>query len=873
MKANLFKIVAGAICFVMILCSCSKNQKKSNNMNYTDFLKFESLTENSIYGFSYPGISADYTDLYGKTLIDGMHFSEEKSLNSIVGVDLVYRDVFNRTATQFFVNMDLRSFCDVSGVAVSIVKLKNTSLPTNVEFYYSPDGYSYSYYGKGSKLKENSENGSIIYGFISKKSVRAKMVKVVISGEENDIICLDEIDVRGKKTDDVKLLSKDAEYNFTDALFPENVANIILDNGLTDIDFSKSLDKNKLTHFATVDPILTASDMHVTQVLDLKRICNISEVCVRLGDFKSKYASSPQGIDIYVSEDGKNYTQYGMAYEFQKTGTAEMPLVNYRISKPYTQKARYIRLNYLCQETIMPESIAVFGFDNEIKQQILDESDKTIKPYTNLAINKPVIVNGKSTKTLTDGIFGDYDKLVSGWDKFVLNKGDTIKLGLDLENEQVINGICLEMRNQTIYKPKIEISVSTDNKNFKSLGVVGYSKVVAGKQLFIAEFENINARYVNFEISDILQKVFISELCVYGERVCEPFVRGGWLSNPVDDFSKNNFYSYNKYTENDWETLFYNMRASGMDYAVFGNIANNKTKTTIYPNPSVAGYKYYGTGDKAYAAADQLEAMLSAADKAGMKIFMGSLINIDMLFENYYKLSVSERDVWMNDYINECNQLSKEVVSRYSHHKSFYGFYLSDETCDEWLNYGNGEGVTAARKRYFGQAEYLRTLAPNKRILIAPAIWYTIDSCTSGPQDFANNVLKLIEKKNGNYPVDIIAFQDCLGRAEVSNSMYAKYESSISAVANALRGSGIEIWNDIEVFDPKYVGSKDYAEIEDSLFTGMKYSNTSLVFDIVHYFSYQVANLSDLRYFETDYIMREYNKTFNNYHNSIFIKK
>lgn len=260
----------------MILCSCSKNQKKSNNMNYTDFLKFESLTENSIYGFSYPGISADYTDLYGKTLIDGMHFSEEKSLNSIVGVDLVYRDVFNRTATQFFVNMDLRSFCDVSGVAVSIVKLKNTSLPTNVEFYYSPDGYSYSYYGKGSKLKENSENGSIIYGFISKKSVRAKMVKVVISGEENDIICLDEIDVRGKKTDDVKLLSKDAEYNFTDALFPENVANIILDNGLTDIDFSKSLDKNKLTHFATVDPILTASDMHVTQVLDLKRICNIS---------------------------------------------------------------------------------------------------------------------------------------------------------------------------------------------------------------------------------------------------------------------------------------------------------------------------------------------------------------------------------------------------------------------------------------------------------------------------------------------------------------------------------------------------------------------------------------------------------------------
>ena len=40
-----------------------------------------------------------------------------------------------------------------------------------------------------------------------------------------------------------------------------------------------------------------------------------------------------------------------------------------------------------------------------------------------------------------------------------------------------------------------------------------------------------------------------------------------------------------------------------------------------------------------------------------------------MLFENYYKLSISERDVWMNDYINECNQLSKEVVSRYSHHK------------------------------------------------------------------------------------------------------------------------------------------------------------------------------------------------------------
>ena len=129
----------------------------------------------------------------------------------------------------------------------------------------------------------------------------------------------------------------------------------------------------------------------------------------------------------------------------------------------------------------------------------------------------------------------------------------------------------------------------------------------------------------------------------------------------------------------------------------------------------------------------------------------------------------------------------------YGSHPAFGGYYLSDETCDAWLNLTGG--VDAARYVYKNQSDHIRKIAPDAKIMIAPAIWRSGD-----PEKGADNLYRMImpETEGGRPVVDILAAQDCLGREQslaVSDEAYKSYLTYVEQWAKAVRRAGAEFWH------------------------------------------------------------------------------
>jgi|GEM_PF-2673035 len=768
---------------------------------YSAFLACDSVTQNSIYGFSLPGVSDDFPDEGGRVLTDGQYAASGTA--GMAGVTITSQESFQRMPSHFFMDMDLRGQYSIHGITASFVRHNSVSLPDKVEFYGSSDGYSYTYLGEGGKLYESGN--SLIYGVLCPVPHIVKAVKVVVFAPENATIGMDEIDVRGEALTEAVPL-----------------------------------------HGTMTEP--TAG----TQIIDLETIRHISEVAAQVSGNQI-----PHAFHLYTSEDGVTYKEFGTAYRFTAFWDKGLFQSIFRAGKPYTVAARYVKI--LSSETngLVADNVQVYSFLEEISQVLLPPSE-SISSYTNVAKGCTVSAGGIYRPKLTDGKHNVFNSTLM-WENLTPNLAGTVTLDIDLGTVYTeLCGLTIETQDSTDV-PWIEIQTSSDGQEYTSQGFITDSALTAEKRLYRAEFDAVPSQYVRLIIRQLTEAIQISEIEVYNGMPHRPLVRGGWLAMPVDDFS-GSFHTLNNYTENEWEALFYSMRRNGMDYAVLGNIANAATQKTWYPNPTAEGYSYAGTGHLGYAAEDQLESLLTAADKAGIKVFIGSHINIGVLFENYYQMSSVQRDIWMENHINEGNQIYRDVIARYSEHESFYGFYLADETCDYWLRWNNGQGVTEARKRYEGQSRLLRELAPDKKIMIAPAIWHTLDYNVT-PAEFAADMTALVQQGDNAKPiVDIVALQDCLGRQAVTSAMFSRYEESLDAVTEAIRNLDIEAWNDTEIFNPQFTGPQPFDNILHSLSLSMKQSNTSLVFDIVHYFDGRTGHLIEPRRFETDYIMREYGK-------------
>jgi hypothetical protein len=168
---------------------------------------------------------------------------------------------------------------------------------------------------------------------------------------------------------------------------------------------------------------------------------------------------------------------------------------------------------------------------------------------------------------------------------------------------------------------------------------------------------------------------------------------------------------------------------------------------------------------------DPLETVLSAADKYGVRFFIGG---------GFYGDWTDPNIIADPDAAKRRLQAIEEIASLYGHHRSFHGWYWPNEAninpyySDEFIGYVN----TCSR--------LARQLTPKARIMIAP---------------YGTRVAATDDRYVGqlaSLDVDIIAYQDEVGvRKSKTGETSAFFEGLKKAHDRAQRAA---IWADVEVF-------------------------------------------------------------------------
>ena len=252
-------------------------------------------------------------------------------------------------------------------------------------------------------------------------------------------------------------------------------------------------------------------------------------------------------------------------------------------------------------------------------------------------------------------------------------------------------------------------------------------------------------------------------------RMRKPF-GGTWFEfqhhSPVEGTYWNR--AMRAFTREQWQEKVREIASLGMEYLVL--------MCTSLPRMDGAE-SYYHTSlypfAEGFACFDPMEALLSAADEQGMKVFIscGFYGQWDRTQENISSKKVERRAF----------QSMEELLRLYGGHTSFYGWYYPDET--EILPYFD-EDFLRYVNRYSAFAD---SLDPFKKKLIAP---YGTNRLTADGR-FTRQLESLC--------VDYVAYQDEVGVRKASPSDTRRaFEALRKAHDQAGRSA---LWCDLEIFD------------------------------------------------------------------------
>lgn len=173
---------------------------------------------------------------------------------------------------------------------------------------------------------------------------------------------------------------------------------------------------------------------------------------------------------------------------------------------------------------------------------------------------------------------------------------------------------------------------------------------------------------------------------------------------------------------------------------------------------------------------DFIEAFLNEADKLNMNVFVG-LGRGDDLMLTWEGLDDAER---IQKQIDFGAKLADELWNNYSHHKSFYGWYIAHEADD----------LPRAGRYYNPVADILHSYAMDKPVLIAPSGTPIVDANTLNTAKY-----------------DIIAYQDAVGSGYMpyvntwnQENRIAMLHSCYSRYMKAHFGTNKHIWTDLEIW-------------------------------------------------------------------------
>ena len=219
------------------------------------------------------------------------------------------------------------------------------------------------------------------------------------------------------------------------------------------------------------------------------------------------------------------------------------------------------------------------------------------------------------------------------------------------------------------------------------------------------------------------------------------------------------------YTEAHCDAFMEDLASIGQKYLVLVcSFSGPRGRTCVYPSQVAENVVKLGCEDA-------LEAVFTAADHHGLKIFA----------TNDFYNSVELDDAFDEACISARNIILDELNTRYGHHESFYGWYLSKESylCpyfkEDFIRYVNES------------AAVMRRIKPEAKILIAP-----YGTRLARFDDTMVDQLKRLD-------CDIIAYQDCVGclanTIDESQAAFANLRKAHDAAGRAA------LWADVETFD------------------------------------------------------------------------
>ena len=218
-----------------------------------------------------------------------------------------------------------------------------------------------------------------------------------------------------------------------------------------------------------------------------------------------------------------------------------------------------------------------------------------------------------------------------------------------------------------------------------------------------------------------------------------------------------------KFTADDWREKVREAAVMGLDTLVLQQVASN-------------GKAFYHTTLRdmfPMACDDPIEAVLSAADEYGINFFMPN---------DWWDVESDwSRDIMASDTVKARMQSMAELTEKYAHHKSFYGWYYSNEL---YLK----DGIPEAFQSYVGQCvARAKELTPGKPSLIAP-----YGTGVVVPND---EYVRQMERTG----VDFIAYQDEIGCLRHTVDDLERIWSGLRAAHDKL--PQVKMWADIEIFE------------------------------------------------------------------------
>ena len=199
-----------------------------------------------------------------------------------------------------------------------------------------------------------------------------------------------------------------------------------------------------------------------------------------------------------------------------------------------------------------------------------------------------------------------------------------------------------------------------------------------------------------------------------------------------------------------------------MEYVVLMHVAVHDKAyypTDMYPHADIACY-------------NPTEVVFNAADKYGLKIFLGN----DFFFKWDDPNIVTDPDARRRRL-----RAIGELYAQFGHHKSFYGWYWPNEA------YIGGHYNERFMEYVNECSKEARRFTPHGKILIAP--YGTRDAI---PDD---KYVKQLESMD----VDIVAYQDEIGVQKSTVDETAKFYEGLRKAHDKV--PHVKLWADVEIFD------------------------------------------------------------------------